>query len=113
MKPQLRNHSEENFDYWARGITRLAEDTNACCKLSGLVTEADNDWSLDLIKPYTDHLIQAFGCSRIMWGSDWPVVRLKCEYEDWFELSQQLTAGLTEDEKQQVFATTASDFYRL
>lgn len=113
MKPQLRDHSQANFQFWADGMSRLAKDTNAYCKLSGLVTEADSDWSLEVIKPYTDHLLDTFGAERIMWGSDWPVARLRCEYEEWYKLSQQLTSHLTDKEKRQVFAATATDFYRL
>jgi len=113
MKPQFRNHSEANFRQWANGMTRLAKDTSAYCKLSGLVTEADTDWSNAMIKPYADHLLNVFGAHRIMWGSDWPVVRLRCEYEDWFALAQQLTSELSESDRNAVFADTAKKFYRL
>ena len=113
MKPQFRDHNEENFQFWAHGMSRLANDTNVYCKMSGLVTEADSDWSIDVIKPYTDHLLNVFGANRIMWGSDWPVARLQCEYEDWYTLSEQLTQHLSDKERHQIFATTATEFYRL
>ena len=54
MKPQIRIHSSDNFAQWACGMTRLAEDTSAFCKFSGLVTEA-NGWSLAAMRPYTEH----------------------------------------------------------
>lgn len=113
MKPQFRTHSEEHFSYWAKGMTRLATDTNVYCKLSGLVTEADTDWSLDMLKPYTDHMLSVFGAERVMWGSDWPVVRLRTEYENWFSLAMALTAELSQSQREQVFAGTAKDFYRI
>ena len=113
MKPQFRAHSDEHFKVWADGMTRLAEDTNAFCKLSGLVTEADADWSVDVLKPYTDHMLAAFGAERVMWGSDWPVVRLRTEYEDWFTQATTLTAGLSPSEREWVFAGAAKSFYRL
>lgn len=113
MKPQMRNHSENNLTFWANGMTRLAEDTTVYCKLSGLVTECDNNLSQTLIQPYTDHVLSVFGAPRVMWGSDWPVLRLKQEYTDWFTLSQQLTAGLSAAEKQQIFHDTAQQFYRI
>jgi len=111
MKPQFRDHSTENFQQWAAGMTRLAEDTSAYCKLSGLVTEADSDWSLQVLKPYTDHLLNVFGAQRIMWGSDWPVLRLRCEYEKWYQLAQQLTSELSSSERDRLFSGTAADFY--
>ena len=113
MKPQFRHHSDANFTLWADGMTALASDTNVLCKFSGLVTESDKDWSFEALKPYTDHVLDVFGSNRIMWGSDWPVVRLKQEYQDWFNLAQALTAELPATEKQQIFGATAADFYRI
>jgi len=113
MKPQFRDHSAENLQYWQEGISRLAEDTGVYCKLSGLVTEADDDWSAPMLRPYTDHIISSFGADRVMWGSDWPVARLKCEYEDWFKQAQELTADLSSKERQLVFSGSATTFYRL
>ncbi len=112
MKPQIRTHSDSNFKFWADGISALAADTVCCCKLSGLVTEGDDDWSYQMLKPYTDHVITAFSAQRVMWGSDWPVVRLRCEYEDWFALAQRLTGNLPETDRESIFAGTADNFYR-
>lgn len=113
MKPQLKQHSEKNFKLWADGMTRLANDTNAYCKLSGLITEADTNWSMAVLKPYTDHVINCFGAERVMWGSDWPVVRLRAEYEDWFALAMALTEHVSETQRNQIFSGTATQFYRL
>ncbi len=113
MKPQVRSHTDASFKQWADGMARLADDTGVFCKLSGLVTEADVGVSNELLKPYTDHVINAFGAGRVMWGSDWPVVRLRCEYEDWHSQSLQLTAELSENDRQNIFARSATEFYRL
>lgn len=113
MKPQLRDHSDANMKTWADGMAKLADDTKACCKLSGIVTEADCDWSESALAPYVNKVIDSFGASRVMWGSDWPVSRLRCEYRDWHNLARQLTQHLTESEQQAIFAGTADKFYRL
>ncbi len=110
MKPQFRDGA---FDGWAEGMTRLAEETNACCKLSGIVTEADTDWSASVLQPNVDHVFGAFGVERVMWGSDWPVARLRLEYADWFGMCQELTAALTEAQRRFVFSDTARRFYRI
>ena len=112
MKPQIRDHSDASFRHWADGISRLA-DTGAWCKFSALVTEADPDWTVAELQPYAEHVFRAFGAERVMWGSDWPVVRLRCEYDTWRAAAEQLTATLTEPEKGWVFGGTASEFYRL
>jgi L-fuconolactonase len=112
MKPQIRNHSEANFRFWADGISRLA-DTGAYVKVSALVTEADPDWTVADLQPYAEHVFRAFGAERVMWGSDWPVVRLRCEYGDWRAAAEQLTAGLSDVELARIFGGTAAEFYRL
>jgi L-fuconolactonase len=113
MKPQFRNHTEASYQHWANGMTTLANNTNAYCKLSGLVTEADTDWSITTLKPYTDHLLSVFGADRIMWGSDWPVVRLRCEYNDWYQLAKELTSDLSSSQQERIFEGTAAHFYNI
>jgi L-fuconolactonase len=110
MKPQIRDQA---FDDWAAGITRLAQDTSACLKLSGIVTEAKDGWQIEDLQPYVDHVIGAFGADRIMWGSDWPVCLLQASYDRWREVAQTLTAPLSPAEKARIFGGTAAEFYRL
>lgn len=112
MKPQIRSHSPESFAHWAAGMRAVAEDSDAVCKLSGLVTECDG-WSLDALRPYADHLIEVFGPDRLMWGSDWPVCRLAASYSDWHGAAEALTAHLGPAAREAIFGGTAARFYRL
>lgn len=113
MKPEIRNHSEDGFRVWADGMARIAGETGAVCKFSGLVTEAGPDWTVDDLKPYADHVLTVFGPDRVMWGSDWPVCRLRAEYGDWLGTAEALTAGLNDAERARIFGGTAAEFYRL
>jgi L-fuconolactonase len=107
MKPRIR---DDGFDEWAEGIEAIARNSQAFCKLSGLVTEAKKDWSVATLRPYAEHVVKAFGPERVMWGSDWPVVQLAASYEDWWQAAQELT-GISE--KELIFGETAAKFYRL
>jgi L-fuconolactonase len=111
MKPQLRDPA--GFDAWAEGMRRIAGETGAFCKLSGLVTEADADWSAEALWPYAEHMLMCFGAERVMWGSDWPVSRLRGEYGEWLATARRLCARLTPGERAMVFGGTAAAFYRL
>jgi L-fuconolactonase len=111
MKPDIANPTPDKFRFWADGMSRLAEETSAYCKLSGLVTEASENWTVEDLRPYANHVISAFGPDRVMWGSDWPVVRLRGEYSDWRSAAKELTADLTEPEKARIFGGTAAEFY--
>ncbi len=96
---------------WASQMTELAGSTGAFCKLSGLLTEASSAWSPAEIQPYAELLIEQFGPSRLMFGSDWPVVTLAAGYGDWIALARQLTQHLSERERAQIFGETAARFY--
>ncbi|MEM0946748.1 MAG: amidohydrolase family protein [Pseudomonadota bacterium] len=113
MKPEIRAHSDTGFAQWAEGMGRIAAETDAYCKFSGLITEANEDWTVDGLRPYADCVLDAFGPGRVMWGSDWPVCRLRGEYEAWHAAATDLTSDLTSAEKARVFGETAIEFYRL
>ncbi len=115
MKPQIRDHGTERqeLDFWAEGMRRIAEDTEAFCKLSGIVTEANDDWTTDLLRPYSDVVLEAFGPDRVMWGSDWPVARLRCEHGEWLAAARELTSSYNAGEQMQIFGGTAARVYRI
>jgi L-fuconolactonase len=115
MKPQVydQRSGKDAFSQWANDISRLADETRGCCKFSGLVTEAGDGWTIDDLRPFAEHVLSAFGASRIMWGSDWPVCRLQAGYGDWHDIAQDLTQGLSKADHAQIFGATATRFYRL
>ncbi len=112
MKPQIRDHGPDAFEAWAEGMRALAQDTGAFCKFSGIVTESDG-WTLDKLRPYADHVFDAFGADRVMWGSDWPVCQLEASYNDWRNAAETLTADLTPSARAAIFGGTARAFYRI
>jgi len=102
------------FQPWGGQIRYLARTTNWCCKLSGLVTEANHlQWELDDIRPYVDHLIACFGPERLIWGSDWPVVNLAGGYAAWRGTTETLLGGLTAADKAAILGGNATRFYGL
>ena len=112
MKPAICDHPD-GLAHWQDGIARLARDTSAFCKLSGLVTEAAAGWTIDDLRPYATHVLDVFGPDRVMWGSDWPVCQLRASYSEWHAAAEALTAHLSGPEKELVFGDTAARFYRL
>ncbi|MBC2836565.1 amidohydrolase family protein [Paragemmobacter straminiformis] len=113
MKPQIREASADHLRFWSEGISRLADESAACVKFSALITEANEGWTVEDLRPYTDHIFATFGPERVMWGSDWPVCRLRGEYADWHAAAQTLTADLTDVDRALIFGGTASSFYGL
>lgn len=98
---------------WASDMARLARETHAYCKLSGLVTEAGPDWTVDTLRRYVDHLLATFGPDRLIWGSDWPVVTLASDYAGWRRATRTLLDQLDATEAEVILGTSAIRFYRL
>jgi L-fuconolactonase len=98
---------------WREDMTRLAALPQVHCKLSGLVTEAGAGWDLARLRPVVDHLIAVFGPGRLIWGSDWPVLKLASEYGEWIAASEGLLAGLGAADQDRIFGLNARRFYRL
>jgi L-fuconolactonase len=98
---------------WAEQMRRIARDTGAYCKLSGLATEASRGWTVDDLRRYVEHIIACFGTQRIVWGSDWPVMLLNADYERWLDATAQLLQPLSEHGRSCILASNAIEFYRL
>jgi L-fuconolactonase len=59
------------------------------------------------------HLLNTFGASRLMWGSDWPVLNLATDYTEWVSLTEAFLANSNEMEQAQIWSKTAIQFYHL
>lgn len=110
-KPPIR---EGRLDPWRGHLRALAALPNAVCKLSGVVTEADPDsWTPDDVRPYIDHAVEAFGFSRLLFGSDWPVLRLAGDYPGWAHLVDEAVRHASDGDRLKLFRTNAERVYRL
>ena len=109
-KPDI---SGRQFDSWARDMKKLATKTNALCKVSGLLTEAAPGDGYPELEKYLAHLLEHFGCERLMWGSDWPVLNLASDYSNWKQMLDEFCQGLDQKQIKQLMGQTAAQFYQL
>jgi len=98
---------------WRDCIREIAGHPNVCCKVSGLVTEADwRNWKTADFRPFLEHALETFGIGRLMVGSDWPVCLLAAEdYRQVMQIAEGFFNGLGEREKNLVFGGNAARFY--
>lgn len=113
-KPNI-DHNE--FKLWSSELTALADLPQVYCKLSGLLTEASAEQGMDELRAYVVQLYKLFGAERLMWGSDWPVLRLApnrgyAGYGDWLAMAKDLLPIASTDELEVIFGSTARKFYR-
>ena len=99
---------------WWDGIAAFAALDHVACKISGLVTEASwSSWTPSILQPYVDHAIAAFGPTRLMFGSDWPVCLLAATYAQVVDVARTTLGSLTPAERAAVFGVNAVRIYRL
>jgi L-fuconolactonase len=86
-KPNIKEHVLEP---WRAQLKELAALPNVVCKMSGIVTEADPQWTPADLKPYVDHVLECFGEDRVAFGGDWPVALLGSKYDRWVKALDDL-----------------------
>ncbi len=91
---------------WTDAMAPFAAMPDVFCKLSGLLTEA-GDKDAAAVDPYAHWLIDNFGASRLVFGSDWPVLTLASNYTSWFDQAKRLI------DDPAVFGLNAQRFYKL
>ncbi|HCK18181.1 MAG TPA: amidohydrolase [Thalassospira sp.] len=109
-KPDIAN---QKIDDWKHDIALLAQKRQVCCKLSGLVTEARENWTRDELEPFMRHLLRCFGPDRLMWGSDWPVVNAASSYQQWHEIALDVCRSEMPMAVDAIFGGNAQRFYNV
>jgi L-fuconolactonase len=98
---------------WRRPIEDLAANPNVACKLSGMVTEAGPQWTVEMLRPFVAVAVRAFGPSRLMFGSDWPVCLLAAGYRDVLDALRRALPPLPVADLDAILGGTAARFYHL
>ena len=118
MRPGIDHSSQpeiasQNDFPWSADIVKLAEETDSFCKISRMMTEASDNWRVEDLKPYVDHLPDCFGPQRLICGSGWPVCTLAATHDQWMDAARHLFAGRTDDDFSAMIGANAMRPYRL
>jgi L-fuconolactonase len=110
-KPDIKN---QDIKDWAEQIKTLGSLENVYCKVSGMVTEANvRNWKVQDFTPFLEVVFEAFGCKRLMFGSDWPVCRVAGTYGQVISLLEQYISTCSSSEQEMFWGGTAIEFYNL
>lgn len=113
----LDHHGNPNVeggatDQWRRAIDEVAAQRNTLGKMSGLIQHMSNpDWTTAMFAPFMNHLIDAFGADRVVWGSNWPVCLLRGDLGPWVETTNDVLAGRSPSERRAIMRGTAERVY--
>jgi len=97
---------------WRTFMKKLATFENVVVKISGVATEADHqNWSVKQLDPYWQSVLETFTPHRILFGSDWPVLRMACSYEQWISVVSRWLEPLSSTEQAAIWGENASRIY--
>ena len=120
-----RGKHDEVFQVWSKGIADLSTCANVTVKLGGFgSTRSGYDWHeravqpasaelADTMAPYFDFCIEKFGAHRCMFESNFPVDKGSYSYPVFWNACKILSKGFSSAERADLFAGTATRFYRL
>jgi len=113
------------FSAWSDDMRRLAECKNVWLKIGGLgmalcgfglherQLPPSSDDLAELWWPYIDVCIDAFGASRCMFESNFPVDKQSCGYPVLWNAFKKISAVRSPDERTDLFSGTARRVYRV
>ena len=116
---------DEVFARWSASLRRLATHGNVSVKVGGLgmrytalgFSERPDPPSSEVVatlcRPYVETCIEAFGASRCMFESNFPVDKVSYSYQVFWNACKRLVSGASPSEKSALFGGTAKRVYRL
>ncbi len=98
---------------WKSDMSRLADQPNTDCKISGIVAHAPKGWTTEHLAPIINHCLDKFGPDRVMFGGDWPVCLLGAQYSEWVNALMDAVSNRTEEDRRKLFYQNATRIYQL
>ena len=108
----LEDLSPQGRAAWRDGMARLAQCPNVVSKLSGLGTFIHRNDSAHIAAIFND-TVTLFGAERCLFGSNFPIEKLWTSYRDLVNAHRAAAASLRADQRDAIFAGTATRVYRL
>jgi predicted TIM-barrel fold metal-dependent hydrolase len=73
----------------------------------------DRDFTAESLRRWVETCLEAFGPSRCMFGSNWPLDRIASSYDALIDVFIELISGCSSTEQQAICSGTARQLYGL
>ncbi len=108
-----RSDTPEEYALWREGMAALSDlGDHVVCKLSGLAMPLGS-MAADAFRPWLEHAIETFGVDRCMFASNFPVDGMHGTLDQLWSCYSEITSGLDDRDREQLFAGTAERIYRI
>jgi predicted TIM-barrel fold metal-dependent hydrolase len=104
-------HEAEYLQSWKLHMNQLGSLPNTVCKISGL--NPVQTWNDDTVKHATDVAFEAFSPEKVMFASNFPVLNVSMNLDEWIQSMLRITEGMSEKNRERLFAENARKIYKL
>ena len=109
-KPPL---GSEQMPQWREQLLAAGAHPNMYAKVSGLNTILTHDWTAADLEPAIETALEAFGPTRLVFGSDWPVALLNGTYGDVASRTCDAIRAVAGADADAIVADNAKKLYRI
>jgi predicted TIM-barrel fold metal-dependent hydrolase len=111
LAPGYPDHSARQ---WLADLKKIAEQKNAACKISGVVTRSSGYvLSATTLGPAINQCLDVFGPERVMFASDWPWCLRGTDVEAWINILKTVVSSRPRSEQEKLFYGNAIKLYRI
>jgi len=102
-----------DISQWKKEIKGFKPLDHVSAKISGIVTEAEGqNWKESDVMEIIDTALEVFGPKRLMFGSDYPVVLVATELDQWLDVYAKSIEKLSIHEQELINSKNCLSFYQ-
>jgi len=105
--------SAAGYARWRHDLAALSRCANVCAEISAIECIFGMGWHREQIAPWVLSVIEMFGPARCMFGSHMPIASLSWGFERLYDAYQEIVAGFSQAERDDMFRGTAAAWFRL
>lgn len=110
-KPPIKSGS---LSQWKKEIGEFKALQHVYAKISGLITEADwANWTPNQITETIHVALEVFGPDRLLFGTDYPVLKLAGDLDQWIDVYKTSIRDLSPTEQAKINELNCKNFYTL
>jgi predicted TIM-barrel fold metal-dependent hydrolase len=100
------------FERWRSEMRKLARWENTVVKISGPGL-LHRGWTIESIRPWVLECIEAWGTTRVFFGTDWPIGRMFASYGDVVGAFREIVSDFSPTEQADLLSRNATRVFRL
>lgn len=112
--PSIPGYPDHDPGQWRADLSRIAENKNVACKISGVVTRSPGYiLNAENLGPAVEQCLDIFGTDRVMFASDWPWCLRGMDAQGWVAILKEIVSKRPRDDQEKLFSKNAITLYRL